>query len=72
LQPNLSPKDLKNTTVPFPNDITIIHLIVAEIEKRFSEAEHLEKSIDEGLEKAEALRQSILKSAFEGRLLGSE
>ena len=46
------------------------HLIVAEIEKRFSEAEHLEKSIDEGLEKAEALRQSILKQAFEGRLVG--
>jgi len=46
------------------------HQIVAEIERRFSEAEHLEKSIDEGLEKAEALRQSILKQAFEGRLVG--
>jgi len=45
------------------------HLIVAEIERRFSEAENLEKSIDEGLAKAEALRQSILKHAFEGRLV---
>jgi type I restriction enzyme, S subunit len=45
------------------------HQIVAEIERRFSEAENLEKSMDEGLEKAEALRQSILKSAFEGRLV---
>lgn len=43
--------------------------IVEEIEKRFSEADNLEKAIDESLEKAETLRQSILKKAFEGRLL---
>lgn len=43
--------------------------IVEEIEKRFSEADNLEKAIDESLEKAEALRQSILKQAFEGRLV---
>jgi type I restriction enzyme S subunit len=44
-------------------------LIVQEIEKRFSEADNLEKAIDESLSKAETLRQSILKQAFEGRLL---
>ncbi len=43
--------------------------IVEEIEKRFSEADNLEKAIDESLAKAEALRQSILKQAFEGRLV---
>jgi type I restriction enzyme, S subunit len=29
----------------------------------------VEQSINEGLEKSEALRQSILKKAFEGKLL---
>jgi type I restriction enzyme S subunit len=42
--------------------------IVHEIEKRFSVAEKLEKTIEESLQKAEALRQSILKKAFEGEL----
>lgn len=43
--------------------------IVEEIEKRFSEADNLEKAIDESLNKAESLRQSILKQAFEGKLV---
>ncbi len=43
--------------------------IVSEIEKRFSEADNLEKAIDDSLEKSEALRQSILKQAFEGKLV---
>jgi len=38
-------------------------------EKQFSEADNLEKAIDDSLEKSEALRQSILKQAFEGRLV---
>jgi len=45
------------------------HQIVLEIEKRFSEADNLEKAIDESLAKSETLRQSILKQAFEGRLV---
>ena len=45
--------------------------IVEEIESRIagSEADNLEKAIDESLEKADRLRQSILKQAFEERLL---
>ena len=43
--------------------------VVEEIEKRFSEADNLEKSIDESLAKSETLRQSILKQAFEGKLV---
>lgn len=43
--------------------------IVEEIEKRFSEADNLEKAIDESLAKSETLRQSILKKAFEGKLV---
>ncbi len=43
--------------------------IVAEIESRLSVCDKVEQSITESLEKAEALRQSILKKAFEGKLL---
>ena len=42
--------------------------IVQEIETRFSVADKLEQTIDESLKKSEALRQSILKKAFEGEL----
>ncbi|WP_299462951.1 restriction endonuclease subunit S [uncultured Microscilla sp.] len=43
--------------------------IVQEIESRLSVCDQVEASIQTGLAKAEALRQSILKKAFEGRLL---
>jgi type I restriction enzyme S subunit len=45
------------------------HQIVQEIESRLSVCDKMEESIAESLEKAEALRQSILKKAFEGKLL---
>ncbi|MCD4806528.1 MAG: hypothetical protein K8R13_02970 [Methanococcoides sp.] len=43
--------------------------IVTEIETRLSVCDKVEQDIEENLEKAEALRQSILKKAFEGKLL---
>jgi len=43
--------------------------IVQEIEFRLSVCDKMEQSINESIEKAEALRQSILKKAFEGKLL---
>ena len=43
--------------------------IVQEIESRLSVCDKVEQSITESIEKAEALRQSILKKAFEGKLL---
>ena len=43
--------------------------ITKEIESRFSVCDHLQQEIERGLQKAEALRQSVLKKAFEGRLL---
>ncbi len=55
--------------VPFPIcAFAEQHQIVQEIETRFSVADKLEQTIDESLKKAEALRQSILKKAFEGEL----
>ena len=43
--------------------------IVQEIESRLSVCDKLEKSINTSLKQAKALRQSILKRAFEGELL---
>jgi type I restriction enzyme S subunit len=45
------------------------HQIVAEIESRLSVADQLEKVVEQSLKQAERLRQSILKQAFEGKLV---
>ena len=42
--------------------------IIQEIESRFSVSEKMEETIENSLNQAEALRQSILKQAFEGKL----
>ena len=46
--------------------------IVQEIESRLSVADKMEESINQSLQQAEALRQSILKKAFEGRLIKTQ
>ncbi len=46
--------------------------IIQEIETRLSVCDNIESTIRESLEKAEALRQRILKKAFEGKLLSKE
>ncbi|WP_303860665.1 restriction endonuclease subunit S [Alkalibaculum bacchi] len=46
--------------------------IIKEIESRLSVCENIEANIEEAFEKAEALRHSILKKAFEGKLLSKE
>ena len=61
--------DLKTFPVPLPPTIEEQNQIVAEIESRLSVCDKVEQSINESIEKAEALRQSILKKAFEGKLL---
>ncbi|MFW5793824.1 MAG: restriction endonuclease subunit S [Bacteroidota bacterium] len=67
-QPFLNMKVLKAYPAPFLN-ISEQHQIVREIESRLSVCDKVEQNISEGLEKSEALRQSILKKAFEGKLL---
>lgn len=68
VQPNLNLTIIKNTIIPFPDHKVQIK-IVQEIESRLSVCDKVEESITESLEKSEALRQSILKKAFEGKLL---
>jgi type I restriction enzyme S subunit len=45
------------------------HNIIEAIESRLSVADKMEESITQSLQQAEALKQSILKKAFEGRLV---
>lgn len=42
--------------------------VVAEIDSRLSVCDSIEQTVDKALQQAEAMRQSILKDAFEGRL----
>lgn len=42
--------------------------VVSEIESRLSVCDSIEQTVDIALQQAEAMRQSILKQAFEGRL----
>lgn len=42
--------------------------VVAEIDSRLSVCDSIEQTVDAALQQAEAMRQSILKNAFEGRL----
>lgn len=44
------------------------HVIVEAIESRLSVCDSIEQTVDTALQQAEAMRQSILKDSFEGRL----
>lgn len=69
LQPNLSPNDLKDVQIPIPTNLKAQEELVEAIESRLSVCDKIEESIEQGLQQAEALRQSILKKAFEGKLV---
>ncbi|SMG22633.1 type I restriction enzyme, S subunit [Marivirga sericea] len=66
--PRVSTKYINNYLVPLPH-VSEQKQIVQEIESRLSVSDKLAESINESLEKSEALRQSILKKAFSGELL---
>lgn len=67
-QPNVNGTVLSNLKIPFP-PLQEQKQIVDEIEKRFAVADEVEKVVDDNIEKAKQLKQSILKKAFEGRLV---
>ncbi|MDZ7831772.1 MAG: restriction endonuclease subunit S [Desulfobacterales bacterium] len=55
--------------MPFPIcSTTEQNIVLSEIESRLSVCDQLEQSIEDSLQKAETLRQSILKKAFSGEL----
>ena len=61
-------KEFKLATMFIPENYENQKQIVAEIESRLSVCDSIEQTVDTALQQAEAMRQSILKYAFEGRL----
>lgn len=68
-QPKLSLFRIEKIVVNYPISKIDQSSIVQEIESRLSICDKIEESIEQGLQQAEALRQSILKKAFEGKLV---
>ncbi|MBL7793430.1 MAG: restriction endonuclease subunit S [Saprospiraceae bacterium] len=59
---------LKSLYFPFCSLINQ-HIIVSEIESRFSICDKIEETIIQALQQAETLKQSLLQKAFEGKLV---
>lgn len=66
-QGNVGIKALLDPYVILP-DIDTQKRIVEDVEDRLSVCDSIEQTVDTALQQAEAMRQSILKDAFEGRL----
>ena len=67
-QKNINLDTLENLVVPYCS-IEEQHQVVAEIESKMTVCDNIEETIEATLQQTEALRQSILKQAFEGRLI---
>jgi type I restriction enzyme S subunit len=67
-RPRINTAQLKCCLIPVA-PLLEQHAIVAEIESRLSVCDKIEESIEGSLKQSEALRQSILKKAFEGNLV---
>jgi type I restriction enzyme S subunit len=67
-QPNINLQLLNPYPVPLP-PLAEQQRIVAEVERRLSVVEELEAAVEANLARAGRLRQSILKRAFEGKLV---
>lgn len=60
--------DVRNTPVPMVED-NIAHEIVEDLKMKMTNCEAINSTVTVGLEKLKVLRQSILKEAFEGKLV---
>lgn len=66
-QSNINSKKLYSYPFPLCSSEEQKHIVI-ELEARLTVCDQIEKTIEQSLQQAEALRQSILKQAFEGRL----
>ena len=66
-QKNINLDTLENLIIPYC-DVNEQKAVIAEIESRITICDNIEKTVDIALKQAEAMRQSILKKAFEGNL----
>lgn len=67
-QKNISQEILKHLEIPVPS-LPEQQKIVDEIEKAFCSADKVQKTVQNALEEAKKLKQSILKKAFAGELV---
>ncbi|KYC51532.1 MAG: Type-1 restriction enzyme MjaXIP specificity protein [Candidatus Methanofastidiosum methylothiophilum] len=67
-QPFINKPRLLEITVPLP-PLEEQNIIVERIEQLFSLADYIEETVNSKLEQSKTLRQSILKKAFEGKLV---
>ena len=65
---NISSSRLAEVPIRLP-PLSEQHRIVAEVERRLSVVQQAEATVDASLRRAERLRQSVLKRAFEGKLV---
>jgi type I restriction enzyme S subunit len=70
-RPRLNLSEIKSIALPLP-PLAEQHRIVAEVERRLSLMEELEALLKANLKRVERLRQSILKRAFEGKLVAQD
>ncbi len=70
--PAIRNEDVFNQFINLPPTLNEQTQIVSEIESRLSVCDKIEESISISLLQAEALRQSILKKAFEGKLVAQD
>jgi type I restriction enzyme S subunit len=67
-QKNINLEILSDLAIPLP-PLAEQDQIVAEVDRRLSVSDEIEATLDADLKRAERLRQSILKRAFEGKLV---
>jgi len=65
---NINSEELKALKIPLPNKKQQ-QRVLTEIESRLSVCDKIEETIENSLQQAEALRLSILKKAYEGKLV---
>lgn len=66
-QKGIAGSDIKKVVLWLP-ELPVQEKIVKMIDEKMSTCDNIEQIIDRSLQQAEALRQSILKQAFEGEL----
>jgi len=70
--PDLGLTEIRNFMIRYPLNEREKNKIVSSIESKFSVIDKVEETVNNALVKAERLRKSILKSAFEGKLVKEE
>lgn len=66
--PHITLRDVRQYPIALP-PVSELRRIVAEVDRQLSFIETCERSVDAGLAGSAALRRSVLKAAFEGRLV---